>query len=326
LSRLVIPKITCVESKGNSGQFLAEPLEKGFGVTLGNCLRRVLLSYLPGAAVTGVMIEGIQHEFSSVPYVKEDVTELVLNVKELRLIPLSGQPGKLILEAEGEGRVYASDIRPSTDLSIANPELYLATLDSPEAKLYVELDVEIGEGYQLASSSDNLPIGVIPIDAIFTPVRKVNFVVEPTHVGQVTSRERLSLEVWTDGTISPVEALTQSAAILVEQLTAFVDYAQVSRADEEEQVVRLSIPEELYNMPVTNLNLSVRTMNCLRRGNIETVGQIISKGESELLALRNFGEKSKGEIEERLEKLGLSLKLQAEESTTPVEEGVEGET
>ena len=326
MSRLVIPKITCVESKDNFGQFLVEPLEKGFGVTLGNSLRRMLLSYLPGAAVTGVMIEGIQHEFSSVPYVKEDVTELVLNVKELRLIPLSEQPGKLILEAEGEGRVYASDIRPSTDLSIANPELYLATLDSPEAKLYVELDVEIGEGYQLASSSDNLPIGVIPIDAIFTPVRKVNFAVEPTHVGQVTSRERLSLEVWTDGTISPVEALTQSAAILVEQLTAFVNYAQVSRADEEEQVVRLSIPEELYNMPVTNLNLSVRTMNCLRRGNIETVGQIISKGESELLALRNFGERSKQEIEERLEELGLSLKLQEEESTTPVEEGVEGET
>ncbi len=326
MSRLVIPKITCVESKDNFGQFLVEPLEKGFGVTLGNSLRRMLLSYLPGAAVTGVMIEGIQHEFSSVPYVKEDVTELVLNVKELRLIPLSEQPGKLILEAEGEGRVYASDIRPSTDLSIANPELYLATLDSPEAKLYVELDVEIGEGYQLASSSDNLPIGVIPIDAIFTPVRKVNFAVEPTHIGQVTSRERLSLEVWTDGTISPVEALTQSAAILVEQLTAFVNYAQVSRADEEEQVVRLSIPEELYNMPVTNLNLSVRTMNCLRRGNIETVGQIISKGESELLALRNFGERSKQEIEERLEELGLSLKLQEEESTTPVEEGVEGET
>jgi DNA-directed RNA polymerase subunit alpha len=322
----VIPKITCVESKDNFGQFLAEPLEKGFGVTLGNSLRRVLLSYLPGAAVTGVMIEGIQHEFSSIPYAKEDVTELVLNVKELRLIPLSGQPGKLILEAEGEGRVYASDIRPSTDLSIANPELYLATLDSPEAKLYVELDVEIGEGYRLASSSDNLPIGVIPIDAIFTPVRKVNFTVEPTHVGQVTSRERLSLEVWTDGTISPVEALTQSAAIFVEQLTAFVDYAQVSRADEEEQVVRLSIPEELFNMPVANLNLSVRTMNCLRRGNIETVGQIISKGESELLALRNFGQKSKEEIEERLEELGLSLKPQAEESTTPAEEGVEGET
>lgn len=326
MSRLVIPKITCVESKGNFSQFLAEPMEKGFGVTLGNSLRRVLLSYLPGAAVTGVMIEGMQHEFATIPYVKEDVTELVLNVKELRLIPLSGQSGKLILEVEGEGCVYASGIRSSTDFSIANPELYLATLDSPEAKLYVELDVEIGEGYRLASSGDNLPIGVVPIDAIFTPVRKVNFAVEPTHVGQVTSRERLSLEVWTDGTISPVEAITQSAAILVEQLTSFADYAQVSRMDEEEQVVRSSIPEELFNMSVTNLNLSVRTMNCLRRGNIETVGQIISKRESELLSLRNFGQKSKEEIEERLEELGLSLKPQAEESTTPAEEGVEGET
>jgi len=322
----VIPKITCVESKDNFGQFLAEPLEKGFGVTLGNSLRRVLLSYLPGAAVTGVMIEGIQHEFSTIPYVKEDVTELILNFKELRIRSLSGQPGKLILEVEGERGVYASDIRPSIDLDIANPELYLATLDSPEARLYVELDVEINEGYQLASSVDNLPIGVIPVDAIFTPVRKVNFTVEPTHVGEVTSRERLSLEIWTDGTISPVEALTRSAAILVEQLTAFVDYAQVSRADEEEQVVRLSIPAELYDMPVTDLNLSVRTMNCLRRGNIETVGQIISKKESELLALRNFGQKSKQEIEERLEELGLSLKLQTEEPTTSEEEEVEGET
>ncbi|MDD4984660.1 MAG: DNA-directed RNA polymerase subunit alpha [Dehalococcoidales bacterium] len=326
MSRLVIPKITCVESKDNFGQFLAEPLEKGFGVTLGNSLRRVLLSYLSGAAVTGVMIEGIQHEFSTIPYVKEDVTELILNFKELRIGSLSGKPGKLILEAEGEKRVYASDIRPSVDLVITNPELYLATLDSPEARLYVELDVEIDEGYRLASSADNLPIGVIPIDAIFTPVRKVNFTVEPMHVGEVTSRERLSLEIWTDGTISPSEALTRSAAILVEQFTAFVDYAQVSRADEEEQVVRLSVPAELYNMPVTDLNLSVRTMNCLRRGNIETVGQIISKKESELLALRNFGQKSKQEIEERLGELGLSLKLQTEETTTPAEEEAEGET
>ena len=325
MSRLVIPKITCVESKENFGQFLAEPLEKGFGVTLGNSLRRVLLSYLPGAAVTGVMIEGIQHEFSTIPYVKEDVTDLILNFKELRISSLSGQPGKLILEAEGEGCVYASDIKPSIDLGIVNPELYLATLDSPEARLYVELDVEINEGYRLASSTDNLPIGVIPIDAIFTPVRKVNFTVEPTHVGEVTSRERLSLEIWTDGTISPVEALTRSAAILAEQLTAFVDYAQVSRADEEEQVVRLSIPAELYDMPVTDLNLSVRTMNCLRRGNIETVGQIISKKESELLALRNFGQKSKQEIEERLGELGLSLKLQTEEPTTSAEEEEEDE-
>ncbi|MFO8143710.1 MAG: DNA-directed RNA polymerase subunit alpha [Dehalococcoidales bacterium] len=320
MSRLVIPKITCIETKGNYGRFSAEPLEKGFGVTLGNSLRRVLLSYLPGAAVTGVMIDGIQHEFSNIPHVKEDVTEFVLNIKELRLVPLSGQPGKLILEAEGRKSIYGGDIRPSTDLDIANPDLYLATLDSPDARIYVELDVEIGEGYRLASSSDNLPIGVIPIDAIFTPVRKVNYTVEPTHVGQVTSRERLFLEVWTDGTISPTEAFTRSAAILVEQLNAFVEYAEVSRAGEEEQAVRSSIPEDVYNMPITNLNLSVRTMNCLRRGNIETVGQILSKKESELLALRNFGQKSKQEIEERLQEMGIAMKTQPEEEAAASEE------
>lgn len=320
MSRLVIPKITCIESKENFAHFLAEPLEKGFGVTLGNSLRRVLLSYLPGAAVTAIMIEGIQHEFSTIPHVKEDVTELVLNVKELRLVPESGQPGKMILEAQGEGPVYGSNIRSSTDLTVANPDLYLATLDSPEAKLYMELDVEIGEGYRTASTSDNLPIGMIPIDAIFTPVRKVNFTVEPTHVGQVTSRERLSLEVWTDGTISPIDALNHGAAILVEQLKPFVEFAEVAREGEEEQATRLSIPEEIYNMPVTSLNLSVRTMNCLRRGNIETVGQIISKKESELLALRNFGQKSKQEIEDRLQELGLSLQRQPEGSNVPEEE------
>ena len=333
MSRLVIPKITCTEIKGNYGRFSAEPLEKGFGVTLGNSLRRVLLSYLPGAAVTGVMIDGIQHEFSTIPHVKEDVTELVLNIKELRLVPLSGQPGKLILEAEGSKSIYAGDIRPSTNLDIANPDLYLATLDSPDARIYVELDVEIGEGYRLASSSDNMPIGVIPIDAIFTPVRKVNYTVEPTHVGQVTSRERLFLEIWTDGTISPSEAFTRSATILVEQLNAFVEYAEVSRVGEEEQAVRSSVSEDVYNMPITNLNLSVRTMNCLRRGNIETVGQILSK-KDELLALRNFGQKSKQEIEERLQEKGISMKTQAEEeaAAAPEEktvvsgEEVEGET
>ena len=325
MSRLAIPKIECVESRDNFCRFLAEPLEKGFGITLGNSLRRVLLSYLSGAAVTGIRIEGIQHEFSTIPYVKEDVTEFILNVKELRLIPLSGEPGKLVLEVEGEGRVSAADIKPSADFEIVNPELYLATLDSAEAKLYVEFDVEVGEGYRQAESSGNLPIGTIPVDAIFTPVRKVNFTVEPTHVGQKTSRERLSLELWTDGIISPVDAISRGAAILVEQLTSFVNYAQISQAEVEEEQVRLAIPEELYNMPVANLDLSVRTMNCLRRGGIETVGQIITKGDKSLMALRNFGQKSKQEIEERLKALGLSLTPPLEDSTTPVEEGTEHE-
>ena len=311
MSRLAIPRIECVESSDNFGQFLVEPLEKGFGVTLGNALRRVLLSYLPGAAVTRVKIEGIQHEFSTIPYVKEDTTEFLLNVKALRLKPLSGRPSKLTLEMEGEGQVCAADIKPSSDFEIANPELYLATLDSPEARLYVEFDVELGEGYKEAESSDNLPIGAIPIDAIFTPMRKVNFTVEPTHIG----REQLYLEVWTDGTISPVDAISYGADILIEQLSPFVDYARVSQMEVEKGLIPLSIADEQYNMPVEQLDLSVRTMNCLRRGNIATVGEIISKGEKGLLSLRNFGQKSKQEIEERLEALGLSLTPQIEEGT-----------
>lgn len=324
MSRLAIPKIECIESKDNFGRFLAQPLEKGFGVTLGNSLRRVLLGYLPGAAVTRIRIEGIQHEFSTIPNVKEDVTDFILNVKELRLIALSGQLGKLILEVEGEGRVCAADIKPSTDFEVANPELYLATLDSPDAKLYVELDVEIGEGYRQAKSGDELPVGTIPVDAIFTPIRRVNFTVVPTHVGEESSREQLYLEVWTDGTISPVDAISRSATILVEQLTPFVEYAKVPAVKEERELVGLAIPEELSNMPVEQLSLSVRTMNCLRRGGIATVGQVIATGEKGLLSLRNFGQKSKQEIETRLNELGLSLKPKAEEPAPPDEE-VEGE-
>jgi DNA-directed RNA polymerase subunit alpha len=329
LSRLAIAKIECTESRENFGQFVIEPLERGFGTTLGNALRRVLLGYLPGAAVTQVRIEGIQHEFSTIPHVKEDTTEFLLNVKALRLKPLSGEPGKLILEVSGEGQVCAADITPSTDFEIANPELYLATLDSPEARLYVEFDIELGEGYRESVFSDNLPIGTIPVDAIFTPIRKVNFTVEPTHVGQETSQERLCLEVWTDGTIPPADAISQGANILVEQLSPFVDYARISQIEEEKESIRLSIPEEKYNMPVEQLDLSVRTMNCLRRAGIATVGEIISKGEKELLSLRNFGQKSKQEIEERLNALELSLSGQPKEETAEsatTETGTETET
>ncbi len=320
MSRLAIAMIECLESGENFGRFRAEPLEKGFGLTLGNALRRVLLGYLPGAAVTRVKIEGIQHEFSAIPFVKEDVTEFLLNVKALRLKSLSGQPGKLILEVEKEGRVCAADIEPSTDFEVTNPELYLATLDSPEAKLYAEFDVELGEGYREAEAGDNLPVGVIPVDAIFTPIRKVNFNVEPTHISREINRERLDLEVWTDGTISPVDALNQSAEILVEQLSPFIDYARISRLEEEKEFLRASISEEKYNMPVDQLDLSVRTMNCLRRGGIATVGELISRGEKGLLALHNFGQKSRQEVEERLAALGLSLTPQVEKETSEEEE------
>lgn len=312
MSGLVVPKIDCVESGDNFGRFLAEPLEKGFGITLGNSLRRVLLSYLPGAAVTQVRIEGIKHEFSAIPHAKEDVTELLLNIKSLRLKPLSNQPGKLVLEVDGEGPVCAADIKPSTDFEIANPELCFITLDSPEARLYAEFDVELGQGYRSAESKDNMPVGTIPVDAIFTPIRKVNFTTEPIHIGQETSQERLLLEVWTDGTISPVNAVSQAAGILIEQLSPFVEYIKVSLMKAEEKLIRLAIPDEKFNMPVEQLDLSMRTMNCLRRGGITTVGELISKKPKELLQLRNFGQKSFQEIQDRLEGMGLSLAPQAE--------------
>lgn len=325
MSRLVIPTIECNECIENYGRFLAEPLEKGFGITLGNSLRRVLLGYLPGAAVTRVKIEGIQHQFSPIPHVKEDAMEFLLNLKELRFKPLFDQPGKLILDVSGEGRICADDIQPSTYFEITNPDLYLATLNSPEARLYAEIDVDLAQGYREAEYSDNLPIGIIPVDAIFSPMRKVNFTIEPTHTGRETTHERLVMEIWTDGTISPVDAISQGAEILVQQLSPFVSYNWLSAAEEKEQPVSSSISEEQYNMPVEQLYLSVRTMNCLRRANIATVGELINTGEKELLSLRNFGQKSKDEIEERLQAIGLSLTPQAEELVTTAEEGTEEE-
>lgn len=313
MSRLAVPTIKCIEATDTFGRFAAEPLEKGFGTTLGNSLRRVLLAYLPGAAVTWVKIDGIQHEFSTIPYVKEDTIEFLLNVKALRLKPLSNQPGKLTLEVEGEGQICAADIKPSTDFEVINPELHLITLDSSEAKLYAEFNVELGEGYQQAVSSDNMPVGAIPVDAIFSPMRKVNITVESIHIGQETSRERLCLEVWTNGVISPVDAISLSAEILINQLSPFVEYIRVSQMEEEKQLIRRSIPDEKYNMPMEQLDLSVRTLNSLRRGGITTVGELITKGEKELLSLRNFGQKSKQELEERIKSLGLSLFSKTEE-------------
>ncbi len=319
MAGLLVPKIECTEQAENFGRFVAEPLEKGFGITLGNSLRRVLLGYLPGAAVTQVRIEGVQHEFTVIPNAKEDVMEFLFNVKELRLKPLSDHGGTLILEIEGEGRVCASDIKPSADFEITNPELCLITLNNPKSRLYVELDVELGTGFRGAESTDNTPVGTIPVDAIFTPIRKVNYAVEPTHLGRETSRERLRLEVWTDGTMSPVDAMSRASSILIEQYTPFVEYIKISQMKAEERLIRLSIPDEKYNMPVEHLDLSVRTMNCLRRSNITTVGELIGKGPKELLKLRNFGQKSYQEIEDRLGAIGLSLNPKPEEGAEEAE-------
>jgi len=321
LAGLLVPKIECTEQADNFGRFVAEPLEKGFGITLGNSLRRVLLGYLPGAAVTQVRIEGVQHEFTVIPNAKEDVMEFLLNVKELRLKPLSDRNGTLILEYEGEGSICASDLKPSADFEVTNPELCLITISNPDNKLYVEFDVELGTGFRTAESTDNTPVGTIPVDAIFTPIRKVNYTVEPTHLGRETSREQLRLDVWTDGTTSPIDAVSRAASILIEQFTPFVEYVKISQMKAEERLIRMSIPDEKYNMPVEQLDLSVRTMNCLRRSNITTVGELIGKGTKELLKLRNFGQKSYQEIEDRLASIGLSLSPKVETDTEEAEEG-----
>jgi len=300
MPELSIPTVTCAEGTKDYGRFLAEPLEPGFGITLGNTLRRVLLSSLPGAAVTWVKIEGIHHEFSPIPHVKEDAVEFLMNIKQLRLRPLSHRAGQLTLEVAGEGKICAGDIKPSTDFQIANPELYLAALDSPQAKLYVELNVELGRGYVPAKSADGLPVGALPIDAIFTPVRKVNFSVESIRPGQEGSPEKLILEIWTDATIFPWEALSQSASILVNQFSSFRDL-EVAMAKE------LSIVPQQYDSPLEELNLSTRSYNSLRRAGIFTLGQLIEKSRNGLPPLPGLGSKSRAEVEELLAKRGFPV-------------------
>ncbi|MFU8796865.1 MAG: DNA-directed RNA polymerase subunit alpha [Dehalococcoidia bacterium] len=297
MAGLSIPSVTCVEGAGNHGRFAAEPLEPGFGTTLGNALRRALLSSLPGAAVTWVRIEGIQHEFSPIPDAREDAMEFLMNVKQLRLYPLSHQSGQLVLEVQGEGKITAGDIRPSADFRIANPELYLAALDSTDAKLYVELNVELGRGYVPAGSADGLPVGALPIDAIFTPVRKVNFTVESVRPGEEGSPERLVLEIWTEATISPWEALSQSATVLMNQFCAFRD-VEVPMAKD------LAILPEQYDTPLEELNLSTRSYNSLKRAGIFTLGQLIEKGREGLPPLPGLGAKSRAEVEELMANVG----------------------
>jgi len=306
LSYLATPKVECVESEDSYGRFVAEPFEKGFGITLGNALRRVLLSSLSGAAVTWVRIEGIQHEFTSIPHLKEDATEFLLNVKVLRLRPITGRAGKLFLEVEGEREVYAGDIEPSADFEIANPELYLATLDSAEARLYVEFNVMLGKGYVPATHTDDLPIGIIPVDAIFTPVHKVNYLIEPARFAEHIGYEKLVLDVWTDGTISALEAVSQSAQILSEQLSFFTPI--VLAPTEIEEKPALAISTEEYELPLERLGLSPRVFNCLRRNHISKVGQLLEKSEQEVLSLKKLGRKSLEELQQRLKERDLALR------------------
>ena len=295
------------ESREEFARIVAEPLKPGFGITLGNALRRVLLSSLQGAAVVSVRIDGVQHEFSTIPNVKEDTIEFLLNVKEMRLRALSERAGTLVLDISGrEGAITAADIQLPEHYEIVNPDLYLATVNSAEGRLYVEFNVEPGRGYQPAGQVDGTAIGVIPVDAIFSPVRKVNYKVEHTRVGQATNYDKLTLEVWTDGTVSGVDAVSKSADILVEQFTLFSHMGRPALPTVDRGLGQgIQLPPEKFNMAIEDLTLSMRAYNCLRRSGLMTVGQVLEKSEEELLALRNFGRKSYDELRERLDELGL---------------------
>jgi DNA-directed RNA polymerase subunit alpha len=311
-----VPKVECVESNETYGRFVAEPLERGFAITLGNCLRRVLISSLTGAAVVSVEISGISHEFSTIPHAKEDALDFLLNIKGIRIRPRGQRPGKLTLEIAGEGEFTAADIKSTADFEIINPDQYLITTDSPKAKMNVELNIELGRGYLQARSSDGLAVGVIPIDAIFAPVRKVNYSVEAAGSAEGSSQEKMVLEVWTDGTISPIEAVSQSAVILIEQISSFRQLAEAIPAGGEEFSWQRLIPPEQYNMALDQLNFSTHTYNSLRRGNVTILGQLLERRSTEgLSSLAGFGAKSQEEVETVIAGLNLPSVPEAKKAT-----------
>ena len=295
------PSIRVEVDEDRYGEFVIEPLERGYGVTLGNPMRRILYSGLEGTAITSVKIDGVQHEYQTIPNIKEQVTEILLNVKAIRLRSEVDRPGKLRLEVAGEGQVSAADIMASADFEVVNPELHLATLDSADSKLSLEMNVERGKGYKEASEDEGQAIGVLPIDAIFTPIRKVNYTVERTRVGQRTDFERLALQIWTDGSIRPVEALKSASNILVNQFFLFTNISEgVQDLPEGVTIVANKLQAEQYNVPVERLDLSSRTLNCLKRAGINKVGEVLDRSRDELMNIRNFGEKSYNELYEKL--------------------------
>ena len=293
------------------GKFVVEPLERGYGITLGNSLRRIMLSSLPGAAVSQVKIEGVLHEFSSIPGVKEDVTEIIMNIKSLALRNNSdtNEPKTAYIEYEGEGVVRAADIQVDQDIEILNPDLVIATLSGKDTKLYMELTITKGRGYVGAdkNKTDDLPIGVIAVDSIYTPVERVNVTVENTRVGQITDFDKLTLDVYTNGTLVPDEAVSLAAKVLSEHLCLFIDLSENAKTaeimvekedDEKEKVLEMSIDE---------LELSVRSYNCLKRAGINTVEELTNKTSEDMMKVRNLGRKSLEEVLAKLKELGLQL-------------------
>lgn len=304
------PRIECIEAPADEsyGKYVVEPLERGYGTTLGNALRRVLLSSLPGTAVTSIRIAGVQHEFSTIPGVKEDVTEIVLNVKGIIAKLYSDGPKTVSIEASGEGEVTAGDIKADSEVKVINPDLHIATL-GPDASLSMELTFSHGRGYVSAehNKSQQIVIGTIPVDSIYTPVLKVNYTVENTRVGNQTDYDKLTIEVWTDKTISARDALSLGAKILCDHFTIFTDLSE-SMAAHSTVVEKVETPrDKVLEMTIEELDLSVRSFNCLKRANINTVEDLISKTQDEMIKVRNLGRKSLEEVELKLAMMGLSL-------------------
>ena len=297
-------QIESVEELETYGKYEASPLPAGYGMTLGNALRRVLLSSLEGAAVTSIQVRDVYHEFSSIPGVKEDVTQIVLNVKRLRLKSYAAHPVQLRLVKTGAGSVTAADIMESADVEIVNPEQHLMTLDSDDVTVELDLTVERGVGYLAAERAEQLPIGVIPVDAIFTPVRKVNYHVENTRVGQMTNYDKLTIEIETDGTIAPEEALSRAAEILVAQFSLFTLAGKQPAGAAGAVAGSNALPQNMLDMPIEDLDLPMRAYNSLKRNNIVKVGQLLQLQDDDLLRMRNFGKKSLDEMKERLRMRG----------------------
>ncbi len=310
------PKVECVDMDENNfyGKFVVEPLERGYGITLGNSLRRVLLSSLPGSAITSIKIDNVLHEFSTIPGVLEDTTEIILNLKRLSMKIDEQEPQTLTIEAEGKGVVTAEDIKGPPSVEILNPDLVIATLEEG-SRLYMEITVENGRGYVPAerNKKPNQPIGVIPVDSIFTPIRKVNYQVEDTRVGQITDYDKLSLEVWTDGSIKPDEAVSLGAKILNEHMGLFINLTQ--EINNVEIMVEKEEDEKgkILEMSIEELDLSVRSYNCLKRAGINSVQELIQKSEDDMMKVRNLGKKSLEEVQNKLENLNLSLKKSSNE-------------
>lgn len=316
MPNLVLPKIEIEAISEQYGRFIIGPLESGYGVTIGNSLRRVLLSSLPGAAITSIRVDGIHHEFSPIAGVKEDMMTLLLNIKQLRMKLQGNEPVHLRLEVKGEGVVTAADIECPPEVEIVNPELHLLTMDADNSQVEIEMVAETGRGYSPSEERDGLPIGELPVDGIFTPIRKIGYSVDRVRIGEITDFDQLKLDIWTDGTIQPQEALSTAAQMLAKHfsLVANVGGALI---EEVEEIVEEGIPSRIYDMPIEDLDLTVRAFNCLKRAGITKVGIILEKlekGDDEILAIRNFGRKSMDELKEALKEKDLLPVLQEEES------------